>query len=214
MLVVAAMPRLSHAAAVAALSLLGASAFACGASEAPEARSPAEGTSDGAREATQATAPRPFVYRDGGIEARFFTTPEVEKREGVVADGMYLTATRVAASDDHHAEILIRLELTGAGAYDCDGALEGIVDRTLTDLGCLPIQRTSTTVVGVPARDVAFRCEPVPMRGALRVVCDNREIEDGKVRAYALLSAYDTNRWDPKAARAFFDALVLSGSRQ
>jgi hypothetical protein len=204
------MPRLSRAGATAALALgVAFGVVGCSASEREDARAPGNAADAAARTASQ-TPPRPYVYRDGGIEARFFTTPEIDRREGIVADGMYLTATRVAASDDHHAEILTRLELTGAGSYDCDGALEGIVDRTLADLGCLPIQRTSTTLVGVPARDVAFRCEPVPMRGALRVVCDNRQIGDGTVRAYALLSAYDTDRWDPKASRSFFDALVIS----
>jgi hypothetical protein len=187
---------------------------ACAGAEEPApatgARAHPGGAAAKAAASTETAKPRPFVYRDAGVEARFFTTPEVQKREGVVAEGMYLTATRVAATDDHHAEILTRLELSGAGDYDCDGALEGIVDRTLTDLGCLPVERTSTTHVGVPAREVTFRCEPVPMRGAMRVVCDTRQIKNGTVRAYALLSAYDADRWDPKASRSFFDALVIS----
>lgn len=190
---------------------------ACAGSDEPAPKAAERGEARKAQDVAGAKAdavkPRPFVYRDAGVEARFFTTPEVQRREGVVAEGMYLTATRVAASDDHHAEILTKLELSGAGEYDCDGALEGIVDRTLTDLGCLPIERTNTTHVGVPAREVSFRCEPVPMRGAMRVVCDTREIKTGTVRAYALLSAYDADRWDPKASRTFFDALVISKAR-
>lgn len=186
---------------------------ACSASTPPP--SPREGGAGGEKAAAEpaSTTPsppaKPYVFRDAGLEARFFATPDVEKREGMVADGLFLIATRVVASDDHHAHVLTRMELKGAGKYDCDSALDGMVERTLADLGCLPIQNVGMTLSSIPARDVTFQCEPIPMRGAMRVICDTRALEDGKVSAYSLLSAYDSKRWSPAETKAFFDGVKL-----
>jgi hypothetical protein len=184
----------------------------CSASAPPP--SPREGGEGGEIAATpeprtKAPKPEPYLFRDAGLEARFFSTPDVEKREGMVADGLFLVATRVVASDDHHAHVLTRMELKGAGKYDCDSAIDGMVERTLAELGCLPIQNVGMTLSSIPARDVTFQCEPIPMRGAMRVICDTRALEDGKVSAYSLLSAYDSKRWSPAETKAFFDGVKL-----
>jgi hypothetical protein len=155
-------------------------------------------------EATKPAAPKDYVYRDNGVQASFFTAPCVQQLEDSLADGSHLTATRIAASDDHRAHIITKLELTQAGAYDCDESMNGIVDRMLDELGCTAMQNANVIKSGLPTREVAFRCETRPMRGALRVMCDTREIQNGTVRAYALLSAYDPARWNPKESDAFF----------
>ncbi len=189
------------------LLLIAGALVACSASAPPE---PEVGGARGRVEKpVAAPSSQIYTYRDAGLEARFFATPEVEKRKGMISDGLFLEATRVVASDDHHAHVLTRMELQGADEYDCDRAIEGIVERTLSDLGCLPIQNVGMTVSTIPARDVTFNCEPVPMRGAMRIICDTRGLEDGKVSAYSLLGAYDANRWSPSEAKAFFDGVKL-----
>jgi len=189
----------------ASLPLVAGALVACSASAPP---SPEVGGAEGSPEPATASA-EPYTYRDAGLEARFFVTPEVEKRKGMIAGGLFLEATRVVASDDHHAHVITRMELQGADKYDCDRAIDGIVERTLSELGCLPIQDVGMTVSAIPARDVTFNCEPVPMRGAMRIICDTRGLEDGRVSAYSLLGAYDANRWSPSEAKAFFDGVKL-----
>lgn len=156
-----------------------------------------------------AAPPKDYVYRDGALQARFFTAPCVQQLEDSYADGSSLVATRVAASDDHRAHVLTKLELKQAGAYDCEEAMSGMVDRLLGELGCTATANASVIKGGLPSREVQYRCETRPMRGALRVLCDKREIEKGTVRAYALLSAYDPAKWNPKESEAFFAAFKM-----
>jgi hypothetical protein len=166
--------------------------------------------------ATKANVSPGAPYRDpeGRYQARFFEHPTVETSIDPYANGMQLVTTHVTAMDDAKLQLLTKLELSHAERYDCARAIDGMIQETLDGLECVPTQKVDAVLSGVPGREARFQCRSRPIRGAIRVFCDARDIERGRIVAYSVLGLYKNEAWNETEASAFLESFKLIGAAQ
>lgn len=181
-------------------------------------------TSSGQQEGSASAAPTPLppfatwiTYRDpaGVFEARFPTDPTVKEDrpagDAEISDKR-LTSISAQFSDEENLFSVARIELADVKGYDCAGGLVGMVKSSLEAMGCNADEDRERAFGPLPGREVEFSCSKRPMRGVMRVGCDVRELDKGRVHAYSTMAAGRNESWRGDQARSFLDSFVLVGA--
>lgn len=152
------------------------------------------------------------TFRDpGGVfEARFPAEPTV-REDGDAKDSRLRSISVEHASEDWLFSAA-RIELASVERYDCKGGLAGMVKSSLDAMGCSADEDHERAFGPLPGREVGFRCQKRPMRGVMRVGCDDRELAAGRIHAYSTLATAHETAWNGDIARDFLDSFTFTGA--
>lgn len=147
---------------------------------------------------------------DGSYVARFFAAPKVEEKDdGVQPSGMVLHTKSASAADDTRLFSVAKLEIAKVKTYDCEAGLEGMIKSSLTSMGCAPDDDHALRIDGRVAHDVSFSCTKNPARGKMRVVCEPKDLANGRVDAYSVMALYQNELFDADEAKSFIESFRI-----
>lgn len=151
----------------------------------------------------------PFSDAAAGFEAKFFSTPKVE-RDQQEASGMKIATVNVTTTDAKRLFMAMSLDMTNVAQYDCAVGLKGMVTQSLGNMGCTSTEEKDKPLGVVPGKEVSFTCSGAgkPQRGQMRVFCDVRQLKKGRVLAYSAMTAYQSD-WSAEETTAFLDSFKL-----
>lgn len=151
-----------------------------------------------------------FKAADGSHRAKFFAEPKLEtKEDGAQPSGIVLTTKSATASDDARLFVVSKLELSHVKTYDCEAGLGGMIKSSLGSMGCTPSGDQPMSIGGRVAHDVEFTCQKSPARGRMRVVCEPRDLANGRVDAYSVMALYQNELWNPEEAKVFVESFSV-----
>lgn len=154
-----------------------------------------------------------FTHRDaaGTFEARFPLPPTVQEltppRKSPEASQLQISNAQLA--EDKRLFVATKLLLSEVKNYDCESGMKGMIDSSLTGLGCTADKNEAHAMQGLPGKEVTVTCQKSPMRGVLRVACDAKMIAEQNITAYSLLVLYDNEIWNADEAALFLDSFKL-----
>ena len=160
-----------------------------------------------------ALAPAWVTHRDaaGAFEARFPAPPTLQEinppRKS--PQEMQLAVTNAQNAEDARLLVATKVLMTDVSNYDCDAGLTGMVQSSLTGMGCTAGEVEPRELGGLPGRTVSFTCEKRPMRGVMRIGCDARKISERIVTAYSMMAAYKNESWNAEEAETFLSSFML-----
>lgn len=163
--------------------------------------------------ASAAVATTWATHRDaaGAFEARFPAPPtlqEINPPRKSAAD-MQLVVTNAQNADDTRLLVATKVLMTDVSNYDCDAGLGGMVQSSLSGMGCTAGEVKPRELAGLPGREVTFTCDKRPMRGVMRIGCDARKKSERTVTAYSMMAAYKNESWNAEEAETFLSSFTL-----
>jgi hypothetical protein len=163
-----------------------------------------------------AAGPVWVTHRDaaGAFEARFPSPPTLQELRPPRKSPkeMVLAVTNAQVATETRLLVATKVLMTEVSNYDCEDGMTGMVQSSLTGMGCTASEEKPRELQGLVGREISFTCQRRPMRGIMLIGCDARKISDHTATAYSMIAAYQNELFDAEEASTFVNSFTLLSS--